>query len=299
MIDSGPRRLPAVLAGGQLQHFTISAVDLRVKGEIRCEALGPRGINAALRVANDERRHGRRTSLIEDAPLDRFRRSDGEENRDLIAVPEVLCALPDIERQSCLASARLSAVELYDPVLQHEPAQRPGERLAVEHQEIQPQMSELVRQRTGEPPCLRTDPPQDGCRTGLVVDFDEEVTPPVFHQLGRLSSRCDFHSHFRIDLDTGEAMTVEHALNRRGRRFLARHFERRFELLQAARRERRAEVFRRGDNAPDLCDQGLQRHVGHNRQVRFARFGGRQIADRVPGCHAGWGSQQLTRRERR
>ena len=42
-------------------------------------------------------------------------------------------------------------VQLHDPVLECEPAQRPGQGLAVEHLEIEPEIQEFVRQRAGEP----------------------------------------------------------------------------------------------------------------------------------------------------
>src|SRR5207249_4846801 len=113
---------------------------------------------------------------------------------DLAAISEVLCPLPDIERQSRLALARIAAVQLHDAVLEYESAQRPRERLGLEHLEIQPEIPEFVRHCAGQPSRLAADPAEDGRRTGLVVDLHEELTPAVLDELGSSRPRCDFHA---------------------------------------------------------------------------------------------------------
>src|SRR5262249_58071616 len=96
----------------------------------------------------------RRALFIEYLPRDRFGRPDGEENRDLVAIAEVLRALPDIERQRGLAPPGFTAIELHDPVLEHESAQRPGQRLGLEHLKIEPEIPDFVRQPAAQPPPL-------------------------------------------------------------------------------------------------------------------------------------------------
>jgi hypothetical protein len=143
-------------------------------------------------------------------------------------------------------------------------------------------ISKFVGHRAGEPPRLAAHPAQDGRRASFVVDLHEELTPALLDELGSRRSWRDLHAHLRVDLDPHEAMAVEHALDRRHRRFLVGHFEGRLELAPVVRRKRRALVLGCGDESCDLCDEGLQRHVADNRQARFAAFA---------GCHAETGAR--------
>src|SRR5262249_46449618 len=134
---------------------------------------------------------------------------------------------------------------------------RPRERLAVEHLEIEPEISEFVGHCAGEPPRLAADPAEDGRRAGLVMDLHEELTPALLDELRSRRPWCDFHAHLWVDVDSHQAMAVEHALDRRHRRLLVARLERRLELALMVRRKWRAQVLRRGDQPRDLCDERL------------------------------------------
>ena len=138
------RELDGVVSFRQANRFSVRAINLRVKGKVGREPLGLRRIDAALRVANDERRHGGLAVLVHHAEDDGARGQAAEENIDLAAEAEILGALADIEGEPGFALADVAAVEGDDAVLDLQSAQRLAHRLAIIHFAVEPAIGDIA-----------------------------------------------------------------------------------------------------------------------------------------------------------
>ena len=211
--------LHTVCAGRQPDQVAVAAIDLRVKGEIGREALGLRGIDPALRVANHEAGHGRLAGLVAHAPAHRLRGAAVEGDRHRVSTPvDRRCQRAlrphELERQARAAPAGVAAVELEDAVLELETAQRLGQRLLVEHHQVEPAGLDLVLRSAGERERLLARPSKLGVGTRAVVHLHEKLPPAAFHQLRLRGPERHGRRRTGIDRHAGEAVRIEHSLDR-------------------------------------------------------------------------------------
>ena len=114
-----------------------------MKREVRRQALGLRRINARLLVANHQHCGRRFALLVQQVKLHVAGGQTSEQQIDIVAVTDVLCALADIERNLRFALAGIATVKLKNSIFQVESAQLIPQWLFVEHLQVQPQFRRI------------------------------------------------------------------------------------------------------------------------------------------------------------
>ena len=275
--------LDNVIALRQTNRLAIHAIDLRMKREVRREALGLRGVDAALRVANDEAGGARLVVFVLHTERDFRRGQTGEKQIHLVAKTDVLRALADVETNLRLALAGVAAVELHEAILDGEAAERGPERLGIVSAEVEPEVGELERGRLAllaaqlvggrrggadvvDGLRVRTDSGERRGGAGFVRDLHEELPPAVLHQLRLRVARRDLHAHLGVDVDAEERVAVEGLLELHDGGGVVGRFHRGFHRHLVRCAERRAEIIRGLDEPPHLRDEGLPLDLADNRQ---------------------------------
>gem|GEM_PF-3981163 len=174
-------------------HLAVGAVHLRMEKEVRRESLRLRGIDAALRVADLERRHGGFALVVEHLERDRRPRDRGEGRVEFGAETKVADALTDVEVQHRRTLARIAAVDLQHAVFQRESVQGRLQRTARGDLQLHPPVAHLVGGRVVQPDRLRTFHAERRGHAGFVGDFDQERTPAFLHQFGFGRPLLHFH----------------------------------------------------------------------------------------------------------
>src|SRR5579862_7856619 len=100
-----------VFALRQMEGFSVRSVDLRLKEEIGSEPFGWIRVKTTYLVTNDEGGHAGLTILVVHAENNRTRWTCSEQNRHLIAKPDVLRTLANIKADDCGSLARIAAVD--------------------------------------------------------------------------------------------------------------------------------------------------------------------------------------------
>ena len=295
--------LDAVRAGREPEHLAVGPVDLRVKREVRGEALRLRRIDPALSVANHEAGHGRLAGFVPHAPAHGLRRADIERDRHRVAAPvdrrDQRALRPDeLEREARAARAGVAAVDLEDAVLQLETAQRLGEWLPVEHHQVEPAVRDLVLRGAGKRARLVARCAKGGVGAGAVVHLHQELPPAAFHQLRLRGAERGGGCRPGVDRHARETMAIEHALNRLHGLRRAAELSGRVEALLVGGGEGRAEIVGGGDETLDLREQGLEIDAPDDRQVRPARRRGREPEAIEQWPDARGRAQQLRQDER-
>lgn len=113
------------------------AIDLLLKEEVGRQPLGLWRIDTTQLVEKREPARGGLAVLVEHDQFHRHRGLHVEQHRHLRAEADVLCPLPDVERQHAFAFARLAAVDEQHGIFHLEPAQLLGHRLFDVHLEVE------------------------------------------------------------------------------------------------------------------------------------------------------------------
>ena len=198
-----PRAVDAITAGREADDLAVAPVDLGMEEEVGGEPTALRRIDAALRVADQERGDGRAAVLVADLQRHGHRRGGAEEEIDVRAEAQVLGPLPDVEREFRLAGAGVPAVDLDDPVFERQAREGPVQGTFVEHPDIGP----AIRDRPGGDARLRFRAvgrllvdrrrvraldPERGRHPRLVVDLHQEDPPASLRQFLRGRARDAF-----------------------------------------------------------------------------------------------------------
>src|ERR1700722_18436760 len=114
-----------VVALRQTYRLSIRAIDLRLKEEVRSQALGGIRIEPVEPVANDKRSQGRVAGFVAHAQLDAPCRKGIEQYQNVITEANILAALPDIEADLRRALPAVAAIDLQNAIVQGQPGE-PG-----------------------------------------------------------------------------------------------------------------------------------------------------------------------------
>ena len=241
----------------QRQRFAVAAVHLRLKGQVRRQALARRRIQARGGVANDEPRHRRAPLLVFDPKRDVPCRRGGEHHGEVAAKADVLRALTDVKRQVGAQPARIATVDLDDAVLERQAGQPVGQRLFVEQRDVGPTLLDVargnrlrrVRRSTRgqrHRPALGAGHAKRRGDAGLVDDLHQEHARAGLHQRRRRCPLGHFHAALGIDVDVHQRVAIED----RGCRLRRRHGRRCSPALRRAPVGRRQPAAARGTRAP-------------------------------------------------
>ena len=184
-----PPELHVVLPGRQGEQLTVVPVHLRMKGEIRGETLRLGGIDAALRISNDEARHRGLAGLVSHPPAHGHGRPAGEPDRHSVAVPvdrrhQRAFGPHKLERQLRVAVAGVAAGKLEDPILERESAQGVRQRLAIERHQFQPPRGDFVRRCIRERQGLRAAPRNPASTPAALCTFTRNNRQPCWASSG-------------------------------------------------------------------------------------------------------------------
>ena len=166
------------------------------------------------------------------------------------------------------------------------PLKRLGQRLAVEHHQVEPAGGDLVRRSAGERARLAAGSTQRGVHAGRVVHLHQKLPPPAFHQLGFRGAERDDRWCAGMDRHADEAVAIEHALDRLHRLRCILLVAGCVQAPLSAAGSGAPRIVGGGNEAAHLGEQGLEVDMADERQVRPAQL--------QPGRRA----QQLGQRER-
>src|SRR4029077_336220 len=212
-----------VLALGQAQGFTVSAVNLRLKEEIRSQTLGGIGIEPAQFVPHDEGRHDRISVLVVYAQRDRMRRECGKENCHVIAKAYILRSLTYVETDDGRSLAGVATVNGQDLILNRQPREAWEHRWILVQRNVGPAVRSLFRGKLhgglGVFCGLYVHVSRvwtlhlELCRHPRLVDHLDQKDPGSrFDQLRPGSAALNFCAALGINLKESENVRVQNAL---------------------------------------------------------------------------------------
>ena len=250
-------------------RLPVVPVDLRLEVEVGRQALRNVRIDAIELVAHGEPGGGRPAVLVLDVDADGVRRAGGEQHLDVVAEPDVLAALADVEADERRALPGVAAVDLQDDVFDPESRQPlPHRRLRVDRHVGPPfahvrlgqhvlRLGRLARRHEDAADVRARDRQRRG-DTRVVQHLDEKEARAALHQLRRRRALLDPHPALGADVHGDQHAAIEHALQRGNRRRVVAHADRVVEPLHVGSRERFPEKPQRGLEPPCLLGEGLE-----------------------------------------
>src|SRR6266403_2133491 len=174
-------------------------------------------------VPHNEGRHGWLTVLVVHAQGDRVRRERGKEKGDVIAKADILSSLTDVEADDGRSLAGVATVNFKDLVIDRQARQALGHRRILIERNIGPAVRSLLRSQFHR--WLR------GFRglyvhvsrvwtlylelrghARIVADFDQKDPGARFDQFRPGTARLNFHAALGVDLNDGQNVSVQNAL---------------------------------------------------------------------------------------
>ena len=205
-----------------------------------------------------------------DVDADGVRRTGGEQHLDVVAEPDVLAALSDVEADERRALARVAAVDLQDDVFDPESRQPLTHRRLRVDRHVGPPFAHVrlgqhvlrlgrLAGRHVDAADVRTRDRQRRGDARVVQHLDEKEPRAALHQLRRRHALLHPHPALRADVHGHQHPAIEHALERGDRRRFVAHTDRAVERLHVGGGERLPEIPQRRLDTPRLLRQRLER----------------------------------------
>lgn len=224
-------------------------------------------------VAHGEPCRGRPAVFVLDTHPNGMRRQCGEDDLDVVAEPDILRSLSNVEPNHGRSLTRIAAVRLQNHVLDAETREALPHRRPIVHSKLRPSISHMrhreihTRARTAcgwaiDPAHVGRLHPKRSGHTCFVHDLHQEQPGAVLNELRARRALLNLHAAFRADVNGRDDVAVQYFLQSSGGAGVLGSGDGFVNGLSIGARKRLAEILQGRFESTHLLRKRLKRYAG-------------------------------------